>query len=447
MDLFEAAQSPTNSSGIPLAERARPRQFDDLLGQRQAVGGAVDWRRLAREGRLPSLILWGPPGTGKTSFALLLAAEAAADVESLNAIDLGAKALRELGESARRKRLEIGRRTIAFIDEIHRLNKAQQDVLLPFLEKGDVTLIGATTENPSYELNAALLSRARLIVFERLNSETLHKLAHRSANAAGTSLSDLLTDAAVERLVEFSDGDARSLINRIEALAVLKSHSVSAVDEVVPSAPQLKFPLEANRLSDALGERALRYDKAADAHHDSISAFIKSIRGSDPDAAIYYLARMLKGGEDPRFIARRLIILASEDVGNADPRGLTVAVSGMQAVEMVGLPEAAISLAQVTTYLAAAPKSNASYSALRSAEAEVERSGSLPVPLALRSSKASAMKKLGYGEGYAYSHEGAKGFVEQNFLPDDLKEARYYLPVDRGFEKNVREYLAWVRKR
>lgn len=447
MDLFQAAQSSAGSPGVPLAELARPRQFDDLLGQRQAVGGVVDWRRLAREGRLPSLILWGPPGTGKTSFALLLAAEAAADVESLNAIDLGAKALRELGEVARRKRLEIGRRTIAFIDEIHRLNKAQQDVLLPFLEKGDVTLIGATTENPSYELNPALMSRARLIVFDRLDGETLRRVAHRSADAAGVLLADLLTEGALNRLVEFSDGDARSMINRIEALASLKSHSAFSVDDAASPAPDLEFPLEADQLSDALGERALRYDKTADAHHDSISAFIKSVRGSDPDAAIYYLARMLKGGEDPRFIARRLIILASEDVGNADPRGLSVAVAGMQAVEMVGLPEAAISLAQVTTYLAAAPKSNASYLALRAAEAEVERSGSLPVPLALRSSKAAAMKKLGYGAGYSYSHDGAKGFVEQSFLPTELKDARYYLPVERGFEKNVREYLAWVRKR
>jgi putative ATPase len=448
MDLFEAAGRGANA-GFPLAEALRPQNFDELLGQRRALGGAIDWRRLAREGRLPSLILWGPPGTGKTTFARLLAAEAAADVETLNAVEIGAKALREIGEAGRRRRMERSRRTIAFIDEIHRLNKAQQDVLLPFVEKGDLILIGATTENPSYELNAALLSRARLVVFERLDAEALGLLAERAARGSSVALDELLQPKALAAFIEHADGDARALLNGMEALLALRgglSPSPSASDINASREKEAKFPLSPEALAEVLGGRAMRYDKGADAHHDTISAFIKSVRGSDPDAAAYYLARMLKGGEDPVFIARRLVILASEDVGNADPRGLTVAVSGLQAVELVGLPEAAISLAQVTTYLASAPKSNASYMALRAAEAEVDRSGSLPIPLALRSAKTAPMRRLGYGDGYRYSHDGPKGYVEQPFLPEALRGARFYEPVDRGFEKAIREYLAWLRK-
>ena len=433
MDLFSAAnRGPDESS--PLAEAMRPSSFEKLLGQREAVGGSVDWRRLASEGRLPSLILWGPPGTGKTTFARLLASAANAEVETLNAIEIGAKVLRELGESARRRRIELGRRTIAFIDEIHRLNKAQQDVLLPFMEKGDLVLIGATTENPSYELNAALLSRARLVVFSRLEERSLREIATQAADRAGTSLESLLTADASSRLIEHADGDARSLLNRIESLIEFRRQSEST------------FPLDSAALADALGSRALRYDKSSDSHYDSISAFIKSVRGSDPDAAVYYLARMLKGGEDPVFIARRLVILASEDIGNADPNGLSVAASGLQAVELIGMPEAAITLAHVTTYLACVPKSNAAYKALRAAQAEVERSGSLPIPLALRSAKTKAMKSLGYGEGYAYSHEGEKGYVPQTFLPDQIKSEKFYVPNDRGFERRIREYLEWIKK-
>lgn len=437
MDLFGFADSNDSAaySQQPLAERLRPKNLDEMLGQPRILGAQSTWRRLVESGQIPSLILWGPPGCGKTTFALLLAKRVDAEFVVRNAVDTGAKALRELGEAAYRRRLEMRRRTLLFIDEIHRLNKAQQDVLLPFVERGDVTLVGATTENPSYEINNALLSRCRILVFERLKEADLQSLIERAAAAYSLRPDELTTEESRLRLIELSDGDARRLINMMELLVQARMTGGGA----------WTGPLDPEAMARILDAPTLRYDRASDEHYDTISAFIKSVRGSDPDAAVYYLARMIKGGEDPLFIARRLVILASEDVGNADPRALSVAVAGAQAVDMIGWPEAAITLAQVTTYLASAPKSNRSYVALNEAKAEVERSGTLPIPLALRSSKSAAMKDLGYGKGYKYSHEGAKGYVEQTFMPEALKNKTFYEPTDRGFEKNIRQYREWMK--
>lgn len=435
MDLFGFANEE-NPGPQPLAEQLRPKKLEDLLGQTKIVGPQAPWRRIIESGQIPSLILWGPPGTGKTTFALLLAQKVDAEFVMANAVETGAKALRELGDAGRRRRLERRVRTVVFIDEIHRLNKAQQDVLLPFVEKGDIILVGATTENPSYEINSALLSRSRILVFERLDHDALLSLAVRATTARSVELKDVLESESLNRLIELADGDGRRLLNLMEILIDLKC---------VDSGSGLAWPLSPETLAQTLDSQSLRYDKRADEHYDTISAFIKSVRGSDPDAAVYYLARMIKGGEDPVFIARRLVILASEDIGNADPRALTLAVSGLQAVELVGWPEAAISLAQVTTYLASAPKSNRSYVALQNAQELVERTGTLPIPLAIRSAKTSAMKNLGYGKGYKYSHDGEKGYLSQRFLPDELGEVSLYEPTDHGFEKNIRQYLEWLK--
>jgi putative ATPase len=446
MDLFRFAQPKDShpSNSVPLSELMRPETLDEMLGQPKILGDKTPWRKLIDSGQLPSLILWGPPGTGKTTFALLVAQKMNGEVISQNAIEMGAKSLRELGESARRRLLEFRRRTILFIDEIHRLNKAQQDVLLPFVEKGEFLLVGATTENPSYELNSALLSRCRILVFERLTLSDLKQLYHRACERRQINPEVLLSPEATDSVIEMADGDGRRLLTMVEVLFNLYSATHSSSLESTEST-DVQWPIASQDLPQLLDIPHLRYDKKSDEHYDTISAFIKSIRGSDPDAAIYYLARMVKGGEDPVFIARRLVILASEDVGNADPRALSLAVAGLQAVELVGWPEAAISLAQVTTYLASAPKSNRSYVALNEALAVVEKTGSLPIPLALRSAKTSTMKNLGYGKGYKYSHDGTKGYVHQTFLPDVLKDAKFYEPSEHGFEKNIRQYLVWLK--
>lgn len=438
MDLFTFANHDAPGTQ-PLAEALRPKRLEDMLGQAKLLGPRAPWRRILESGQIPSLILWGPPGTGKTTFALLLAQRVEADFIMVNAVETGAKALREIGEKGRISRLQQRRRTLVFVDEIHRLNKGQQDVLLPSVEKGDIILVGATTENPSYEINSALLSRCRILVFERLEIEDLRQLAQRACEARELQLAELVDPDSLSRLLEFADGDGRKLINLVEIL--ISTRLATPTD-----AESVSWPLTPEHLSTILDAPAVRYDKTADEHYDTVSAFIKSVRGSDPDAAVYYLARMIKGGEDPVFIARRLVILASEDVGNADPRALQVAISGLQAVELVGWPEAAISLAQVTTYLASAPKSNRSYMALRKAQDLVERTGSLPIPLALRSAKTAAMKGLGYGKGYKYSHDGEKGYLPQRFLPEDLGEVALYEPTDHGFEKNIAQYLSWLKK-
>lgn len=427
MDLFETALQ--SSTGAPLAERLRPKTLDEFRGQenvRRVLKPFLD-----NPERMPNLILWGPPGSGKTTLARLLAERSKAHFINLNAVETGAKEIRELGDQAHYRKIQGLGQTLMFIDEIHRLNKGQQDVLLPFTEAGDFILIGATTENPSYELNSALLSRARVVVLERLREEDLEKIIARGTAEMNLKPEEFLREDAHKALLQFADGDARKMLSALEILAAHARANGEA--------------LEVNDVAEILQKPALRYDKKSDEHYDTISAFIKSVRGSDPDAAIYYLARMLQGGEDPVFIARRLVILASEDIGNADPRGISVAVAGLQAVELVGMPEARISLAQVTTYLAGAPKSNASYMAINKALSTVERTGTLPIPLALRSSKTKLNKQMGYGEGYKYAHDGQTGWQEMQFLPEELKDEKFYEPTDRGFEKTIKQYLDWMK--
>jgi len=433
VDLFQA--SAASQSTLPLSEVLRPKNLDEIIGQEKTLGTQSKLGQMLRRGYLPSLIIWGPPGTGKTTFALALSQHFKAHFVNLNAVDSGAKILREVGEAGRDRRLQYQQKTVLFVDEIHRFNKAQQDVLLPFVEKGDLVLVGATTENPSYELNRALLSRCRVVIFERLTNQDLAKIIHRAEAHFQIPLTKLLTADAAENLIDFSDGDARRLINSLEIIYTF-------------GRDQEDFePLDVNNMRDLLQQNPIGYDKNSEMHYDVISAFIKSVRGSDPDAAVYYLARMLDGGEDPLFIARRLIILASEDIGNADPRGISVAVAGLQAIEAIGLPEGAISLAQVTTYLASCPKSNASYMSLNKARELVEKTKTLPVPLHLRSSKTPLAKDLGYGRDYKYPHSYPTGWVEQSYLPDEIQEANLYEPTNRGFEKNIRDYLNWMKNR
>lgn len=430
MDLFEFNTDKSLTPQVPLAERMRPDSIENFCLSGSAGPRVRQLVELVQKtGRVPNLILWGPPGTGKTTLALLLAKTVSSNFLQVNAVDTGAKQLKEIGQTAHQNKLYQGSHTVVFIDEIHRLNKAQQDVLLPYTESGDLSLIGATTENPGYELNSALLSRCRVIPIEKHTPASLQKILKSSCEALGMKPDELLTDPAQEALLQWADGDARKVLNALEQVVDLQSPG--------PITPETLAPL--------LGEKRLRYDKSADEHYDTISAFIKSVRGSDPDAAVYYLARMLEGGEDPKFIARRLIILASEDIGNADPRALSLAVAGFDAVERIGLPEAAITLSHVTCYLASCPKSNRTYQALLKAQKTVSETGNLPIPKSLRSAQTSFAKAQGYGRGYAYSHDGEKGFLPQQFLPDEVSGERFYEPSSRGFEKTILDYLKWVK--
>ncbi len=427
MNLFESVRP----AQLPLAEKLRPKIWQEFSGQKDVLKALAPFLQGGRA--LPNIILWGPPGCGKTTLARILATHSNAQFLNLHAVETGAKEIRELGAAAHERKIQGLGETLIFIDEIHRLNRAQQDVLLPFTEAGDFTLIGATTENPSYELNSALLSRARVVVLSRLGPDDLRSIFTRGCVELGLDPQSLLTAPGKQSLFEHVDGDARKLLSALEALA---AHSQL-------QAPP--FPPEA--IATVLQQPSLRYDKKGDEHYDTISAFIKSVRGSDPQASIYYLARMLAGGEDPVFIARRLVVLASEDIGNADPRGLTVAVSALQAVELVGMPEAAITLAQVTTYLSCAPKSNASYLALKKAQANVQKTGNLPIPKALRSARTALTKQLGYGDGYRYAHDGETGWQKMEFLPTEINQEIFYEPTGRGFEKTMEQYLDWMKNR
>lgn len=436
-------QVPTRDlKGTPLAERLRPQSFEEIWGQASAIGPRSVYGRLIQADRIPNTIIWGPPGSGKTTFARLLASKSQSQFLALSAITSGAKDLREVGERASEQRRSYGTKTLVFVDEIHRLNKSQQDVLLPFIEAGEFTLVGATTENPSYELNRALLSRSHLLVFSRLDEAALNGLLVEALGKLNISREQLLTEDGHKALVSYADGDARRLLNAIEILSLFLDQE-SLQNETHPES--FVFPLTAEAVGKALGQRPIHYDKDSDQHYDVISAFIKSIRGSDPQAAVYYLARMIKGGEDPVFIARRLVILASEDIGNADPRGLSLAVAALQATELIGLPEARIALAQCALYLACAPKSNSSYMAIDAALAEVEKSGTLPVPLKLRSAKTEAMKRIGYGKDYKYPHSEPRGFSQQTYLPESIQDVKFFEASSHGFEKNMQAYLDWLR--
>lgn len=429
-DLFGfSAASSAGDSFQPLAERVRPHTLDDMAGQEHLVGANGPLRKFLSGAQMPSMIFWGPPGSGKTTLAEICATSLNYSFEQLSAIDSGVKEVRKALEQAEKSR-RSGRRTILFIDEIHRFNKAQQDTLLHAIEQGLIVLIGATTENPSIEVNGALLSRMQVYILKPLGSEEI-ELVIRRALKEDRLLRDLsieITD--LDFLLQFSGGDARKALNAVEAAISLLPESAS------------EMVLTRELLERALQYKAPIYDKGGENHYDIISAFIKSMRGSDPDAALFWLARMIEGGEDPKFIARRMVIFASEDIGNADPYAITLAISVFQAVAMIGMPEARINLAQGVTYLASAPKSNASYEGINEAMREAKVMQDLAVPLHLRNAPTKLMKNEGYGVGYKYPHSYPGNFVPQQYFPDGMKGCAFYRPGVEGREKYIRERLS-----
>jgi putative ATPase len=415
-DLFSDAAHERLPDTAPLALRMRPQSLDDFVGQEQVLGEGSALRLAIGEDRVSSSIVYGPPGSGKTTLARVIANSTGAVFEELSAVSASVKDVREVIASARERLGAHGQRTILFLDEIHRFNKAQQDALLPAVEEGTVTLIGATTENPYFEVNSALLSRSQIYELEPLSNEDLAVIVRRGMAEIGAEVPDEL----VEHIASRSGGDARNALNILE----LASNTARAEG----------VPISEDHVEDAARKRPLVYDKGGDAHYDFTSAFIKSMRASDPDASVYYLAAMLEGGEDPRFVARRMVILASEDIGNADPRALLVAVAAAHAVEHVGLPEVQLTLAQAAIYLARAPKSNAVIVALRDAQADVKEHGHVRPPDALRDTHYYGAKKLGRGQGYVYPHSDPRGFEVDN-LPEPLKGKKYYRPSGSGEEK------------
>ncbi len=434
-ELFPRPRAATTvSARAPLAERMRPRSVEEFAGQRHLLAPGRVLHDMLAGGQVESLILWGPPGSGKTTLAHLLAAAGGAEAVSFSAVLQGVKELRQIVDEAEAELGRTGRRTVLFVDEIHRFNKAQQDAFLPHVEAGTLTLIGATTENPSFEVIAPLLSRTRVLVLNPLEPEELggvidHALADEEHGLGRDHLS--LAPEARAFLIDHAQGDARVALNTLELGARLAR--TGGVRELTLA-----------RVEEAAQQRALRYDKGGEEHYNVVSAFIKSLRGSDPDAALYWMMRMLEAGEDPLFVARRMVIFAAEDVGNAEPQALQVAVAAKDAVHFVGLPEGRIPLAQAATFLATCPKSNAAYRAMLAAAEDVRRAGALPVPLHLRNAPTPLMKGLGYGAGYQYPHEHEDAIVEQDHLPDALAGRRYYEPTDRGREREIAERLrAW----
>lgn len=413
---------------IPLAERVRPKSLDEFIGQEHLLGKDKALRKLLEQKKIFSMILWGPPGSGKTTLAKLIADLLEADFYEISAVSSGVKEIREIIQSAQ-ENFNRGKYSILFIDEIHRFNKAQQDALLHSIESGIITLIGATTENPSFEIIPPLLSRCRVYVLKQHSENDLKRIL-RQAIAKDEFLKSLSFEFIDEDfLVQNSNGDARILLNTFEiAIELAKVQN----DKLI---------IDKDIIQEALQRKKIDYDKLGEEHYNLISAFIKSIRGSDPDAAVYYLARMLEGGEDPLFIARRMIILAAEDIGNASPNALVLATSTFQACHFVGMPEARIILSQCATYLASQPKSNASYLAIEKAIDDVRKLPSYPVPLHLRNAPTKLMKDLDYGKDYKYAHDYDEHFVQENYLPDELKDKQYYFPTDSGQEKNLKERL------
>ncbi len=439
MGLFEHGRRAQQEKEAPLAARMRPRSFDEFVGQEHIVGPGRVLRRAIEADKVPSLIFWGPPGSGKTTLANLIAGVTQSHFEHISAVASGVADLRRAVDESRERRSMYGRRTILFIDEIHRFNKAQQDVVLPHVENGTFTLIGATTENPSFEVIAPLLSRCRVFTLHQLSDDQVESIVLHSISDAERGLKNLRVEIdpeAVKLLVNVANGDARVALNGLETAA----HATEPGDD------QCRH-IDLETIEDALQQRAILYDKGGEQHYDTISAFIKSVRGSAPDAALYWLGRMIEAGEDPMFIARRLVILASEDIGLAEPMALPLAVAAQQAVHFIGMPEGRIPLAEATVYLATAPKSNSAYAALNRAMEDVRKSRNEPVPLHLRNATTGLMERMGYGKSYKYAHDYEGHFVLQDYLPPSLKERRYYEPSEEGREKGLADQMKrmWER--
>lgn len=433
MDLFSSAGTEQRKKEAPLATRMRPESFDEFVGQQEIIGPNRLLRRAIEADRLTSMILFGPPGTGKTTLAFLIAKYTKAHFELLNAVSSGVVEVRKVIKEAQERSVLYQQKTVVFIDEIHRFNKGQQDALLPAVENGTIILIGATTENPYYEVNAPLLSRSRVFRLLPLPAAQIEVLIERALTDRERGLGDyhaILSPEAMEHLIRVAEGDARTALNGLE-LAVLTTEP--AVDG--------KRHITTEIIADSVQQRLLRYDKSGENHYDTISAFIKSIRGSAPDAALFYLAKMLKAGEDPKFIVRRMIVHAAEDIGNADPHALLMAVAAAQALEMVGLPAAKIPMAQAVIYLATAPKSNTVTQAINQAMADVEEIGQGSVPLHLRDASHRGSQQMGYGEGYLYPHDFPGHYVKQEYLPAELRGKQYYFPSEQGYEKALKARL------
>jgi putative ATPase len=440
MDLFGHSLDKSRFAQ-PLAERMRPARLEDVIGQAQLLGPGKMLERAVASGALPSMILFGPPGTGKTTLARILAGRVGARLVALSAVQAGVKELRETIEDARRVLAERREKTVLFIDEIHRFNKAQQDALLPHVEAGTVTLIGATTENPSFEVNAALLSRARVVRLEGLTNDDILALLDRALRDQERGLGMLSLEIAEDAkalIAQASQGDARRALTTLE----LASHLAAA-----PTPPATARVIDRAVIEEALQKRVLLYDKAGDEHYAVVSAFIKSMRGSDPDAAIYWMTRMLEAGEDPIFVLRRMVIFASEDVGNADPEALRVAVAAFEAVRLVGLPEGTLPMAQAAAYLSLAPKSNTALTSYAAARRLVTEHGALPVPLELRPAPTPREREAGHGVGYKYPHDFTGHYVPAEYLPEKLRGTTIYEPSESGREKALKERLAALKKR
>ena len=426
-DLFETDLPVEEGAHRPLADRLRPQSLGEVIGQDQILGPEAPLTVMLASGALGSLVFWGPPGVGKTTIARLLADETDLHFVQISAIFSGVPELRKVFEAAKIRRRN-GRGTLLFVDEIHRFNKAQQDGFLPHMEDGTILLVGATTENPSFELNAAVLSRAQVLVLERLDLDDLEKLVQRAERELGKALP--LEEGARAALLEMSDGDGRALLNLIEQIAAWK----------------VEGSVDREGLSTRLMRRAAQYDKSGDAHYNLISALHKSVRGSDPDAALYWFARMLEGGEDPRYLARRMTRMAVEDIGLADPQAQAICLQSWETYERLGSPEGELALAQAVTYLALAPKSNAAYVAYKAARKAAKQTGSEPPPKHILNAPTGMMKDQGYGAGYAYDHDADDGFSGQDYFPETMQRPLFYAPVERGFERDLKKRLDYFAK-